>query len=85
MEEIGNIRRNARVKSWTNYLVTLENVAEVGSLGLERGGWRGRGRGGNKGSRKYHHTCWWLMSIWGSGGPQVSFAWLICGILKFSN
>ena len=48
MEEIGNIRRNARVKSWTNYLVTLENVAEVGSLGLERRGWRGRGRGGNK-------------------------------------
>lgn len=63
MKETGNIRRNVWVKSWTNYLVTLKNVADVGCLGLEREGWRGRGRGGNKRSRKHDHTCWWLMSF----------------------
>lgn len=32
----------------TKYLVPLENDADVGSLGLERPGCRGEGRGGSR-------------------------------------
>lgn len=75
MEEIGNIRRNVWVKSWTSYLIILENVADVGSL-VWRGGWRGRGREEIRDPETWSHmsirVVWWTTGV---------IAWLDCGIL----